>query len=130
MNFYMTLFTQKLIFLYVKEVLASLMINFPHTTRAKQARPHLILSDIYYYSPSCWQSCNSSHDANVNCCKSHNNICRVLGLWFHWNYSFSIIFAKRLRWSTGSVLAFGTQVRGFKPVEAKNSSARLASEGK
>ena len=25
---------------------------------------------------------------------------------------------KRLRWSRGSVLAFGTQVRGFKPAEA------------
>ena len=25
------------------------------------------------------------------------------------------IFSYRLRWSTGSVLAFGTQVRGFKP---------------
>jgi hypothetical protein len=36
-------------------------------------------------------------------------------------------------WSRGSVLAFGTQVRGFKPVgflRAKKSSARLSSEGK
>jgi aspartyl/asparaginyl beta-hydroxylase (cupin superfamily) len=39
---------------------------------------------------------------------------------------------KRLRWSRGSVLAFGTQVRGFKPgfFRAKKSSARLPSEGK
>jgi len=43
---------------------------------------------------------------------------------------------KRLRWSRGSVLAFGTQVRGLKPgrsrpiCRAKKSSARLPSEGK
>jgi hypothetical protein len=43
---------------------------------------------------------------------------------------------ERLRWSRGSVLAFGTQVRRFKPVQshrifrAKKSSARLPSEGK
>ena len=38
----------------------------------------------------------------------------------------------RLRWSRGSVLAFGTQVRGFKPGRSrrKKSSARLSSEGK
>jgi hypothetical protein len=43
---------------------------------------------------------------------------------------------KRLRWSRGSVLAFGTQARGFAPIRsrrifrAKKSSARLPSEGK
>jgi len=43
---------------------------------------------------------------------------------------------KRLRWSRGSVLAFGTQVCGFTPgrspriFRAKKSSARLPSEGK
>jgi len=44
---------------------------------------------------------------------------------------------KRLRWSRGSVLAFGTQVRGFAPGRSrrtfrakKSSSARLPSEGK
>ena len=42
---------------------------------------------------------------------------------------------KRLRWSRGSVLAFGTQIRGFKPgrnrrfFQGENSSARLPSEG-
>ena len=42
----------------------------------------------------------------------------------------------RLRWSRGSVLAFSTQVRGFKPgrsrriFRANRSSARLPSEGK
>jgi len=47
-----------------------------------------------------------------------------------------IISYKRLRWSRGSVLAFSTQVRGFKPgrsrriFRAKKSSARLPSEGK
>ena len=41
-----------------------------------------------------------------------------------------------LRWSRGSVLAFSTKVRGFKPgrsrriFRAKKSSARLPSEGK
>jgi hypothetical protein len=44
-------------------------------------------------------------------------------------------YYQRLRWSRGSVLAFGTQVRGFKPgrsrwiFRAKKSSARLPSEG-
>ena len=43
---------------------------------------------------------------------------------------------QRLRWSGVSVLAFGTQVRGFKPgrsrriFRAKKPSARLPSEGK
>jgi len=43
---------------------------------------------------------------------------------------------KRLRWSKGSVLAFGTQVREIAPgrsrriFRAKKSSARLPSEGK
>jgi len=42
----------------------------------------------------------------------------------------------RLRWSRGSVLAFGTQVRGLKPSQSRQifkgekSSARLPSEGK
>jgi hypothetical protein len=42
----------------------------------------------------------------------------------------------RLRWSRGSLLAFGTQVRGLTPgrsrriFRAKKSSARLPSEGK
>ena len=41
-----------------------------------------------------------------------------------------------IRWSRGSVLAFSTHVRGFKPgrsrriFRAKKSSARLPSEGK
>ena len=48
----------------------------------------------------------------------------------------SNISEERLRWSRGSLLAFGTQVRGFKPgrsrriFRAKKSSARLPSEGK
>jgi hypothetical protein len=62
--------------------------------------------------------------------------------WYCYNFSSSaiklanLIFNKRLRWSRGSVLAFGTQVRGFKPgrsrriLRAKKSSARLPSEGK
>jgi len=92
-SFYMTLVTLKRIFLYVKEVPASLMINFPHMARAKQTRPHLILSDIYYYSPSCWQSCRTWYDAKANCCRSYNICRRVLGLWFHWKSPISIIFS-------------------------------------
>jgi hypothetical protein len=48
----------------------------------------------------------------------------------------SSIIKKRLRWSRDSVLAFGTQVREFKPgrsswiFRAKKSSARLPLEGK
>ena len=48
----------------------------------------------------------------------------------------SIYESKRLGWSTGSVLAFSTQVCGFKPswscrtFRVKKSSARLPSEGK
>jgi hypothetical protein len=46
-----------------------------------------------------------------------------------WTWCNSI--KQRLRWSRGCVLAFSTQVRGFKPGRrAKNSSARLPSEGK
>ena len=47
-----------------------------------------------------------------------------------------IMLPERLRCSRGSVLAFSTQVRGFKPgrnrriFRAKKSSARLRSEGK
>jgi hypothetical protein len=47
-----------------------------------------------------------------------------------------VLGISRLLWSRGSVLAFGTQVRGFKPdrsrriFRAKKSSARLPSEGK
>jgi hypothetical protein len=36
-----------------------------------------------------------------------------LSIW-HWKYLYNIK-NERLRWSRGSVLAFGTQVRGFKP---------------
>jgi hypothetical protein len=48
-----------------------------------------------------------------------------------WRYNLN----QRRRWSRGSVLAFGTQVRGFAPgrnrriFRAKKSSARLPSEG-
>jgi hypothetical protein len=51
-------------------------------------------------------------------------------------YYVSVVNAVRLQWSRSSVLAFGTQVRGFKPgrsrriFRAKKSSARLPSEGK
>jgi len=47
-----------------------------------------------------------------------------------------LLYVQRLRWSRGSVLAFGTQVRGFTPgrslriFRAKKFSARLPSEGK
>ena len=47
-----------------------------------------------------------------------------------------IVCKMRPRWSRGSVLAFSTQVRGFKPgrsrriFRAKKSTARLPSEGK
>ena len=47
-----------------------------------------------------------------------------------------VMKTNRLRWSRGSVLAFSTQVRGFKPgrsrriFRAKKSSARLPSERK
>ena len=53
--------------------------------------------------------------------RSFNTVCTVID---------------RLRWSRGSVLAFGTQVRGFKPgrnrriFKGEKSSARLPSEGK
>ena len=35
---------------------------------------------------------------------------------------------ERLRWSRGSVLAFGTQVRGFKPAEAVGFLRRKISQ--
>jgi len=49
---------------------------------------------------------------------------------------FIYLWQKRLRWSRSSVLAFSTEVRGFKPgrnhriFRAKKSSACLPSEGK
>jgi hypothetical protein len=51
-------------------------------------------------------------------------------------YYIKLVSIMRLRCSRGSVLAFGTQVRGLKPgrssriFQAKKSSARLPSEGK
>jgi hypothetical protein len=48
----------------------------------------------------------------------------VCSYYYHYHYYYyyylGLMFAinlltKRLRWSRGSVLAFGTQVRGFKP---------------
>jgi hypothetical protein len=50
--------------------------------------------------------------------------------------TFAHIVVEQLQWSRGSVLAFGTQVRGFKPgrsrriFRVKKSSARLPLEGK
>ena len=50
--------------------------------------------------------------------------------------SLYIVVKERLRWSRGSVLAFSTQVREFKPgrsrriFRAKKTTARLPSEGK
>jgi len=51
--------------------------------------------------------------------------------------SIIVCLIERLRWSRGSVLAFSTQVRGFKPGRSrrifkgrKKSSARLPSDGK
>ena len=64
--------------------------------------------------------------------------CCVLVLYIHFIihiYIYIYIYI-RLRWSRGSLLAFSTQVRGFKPGRsrrifmAKKSSARLPSEGK
>ena len=56
---------------------------------------------------------------------------------FSWPIIFpSIMCFRRIQWSRGSVLAFSTQVRGFKPgrslriFRAKKSSACLPSEGK
>jgi len=49
---------------------------------------------------------------------------------------FGVIIVDGLRWSSGSLLAFSTHVCGFKLgrnrriFRAKNSSARLPSEGK
>jgi hypothetical protein len=51
-------------------------------------------------------------------------------------FSAEVTIAKQLRWSRGSVLAFGIQVRWFAPsrsrriFRAKKYSARLPSEGK
>ena len=49
-------------------------------------------------------------------------ICNCMLSWYCWIHSTSwhhmsltVSFLKQLRWSRGSVLAFGTKVRGFKP---------------
>ena len=51
-----------------------------------------------------------------------------------WSRGSLLAFGTQVRWSRGSVLAFGTQVRGFTPgrsrriFRVKNSSAHLPSE--
>ena len=45
-----------------------------------------------------------------------NKLCTELALFTRFFFNIYIyIYIERLRWSRGSVLAFGTQVRGFKP---------------
>ena len=74
----------------------------------------------------------------IDCTYRHVTDCTFTHtLTYIYIYSFSrYILQERLRWSRSSVLAFSTQVRGFKPgrshrtFRAKKSSARLPSEGK
>ena len=61
----------------------------------------------------------------------------MCSMFFIWALMMMVSDHERLRWSRGSVLAFSTQVRGFKPGRSrrifkgrKKSSARLPSEGK
>ena len=71
---------------------------------------------------------------------SGGSFCSYLTHFFQLLFLLFFIFPyfsiERLRWSSGSVLAFSTQVCGFKPVRsrqifrAKKSSASLPSEGK
>jgi hypothetical protein len=74
----------------------------------------------------------------VFCCYIYAYILLLLCI-FRSGYSvpfLCVLFLNRIRWSRGSVLAFGTQVRGLKHCrsrrifKAKKSSARLPSEGK
>ena len=67
----------------------------------------------------------------------NSNFCDVIhrlyqGVLYILNVTRCYSTRKRLRWSRGSVLAFGTQVRVFKVgfFRAKKSSAHLPSEGK
>ena len=73
-------------------------------------------------------------------CPTVNNMkmfanCKFLG-GTHLKSPLAVPSREQLRWSGGSVLAFGTQVRGFAPgrsrriFRAKKSSAHLPSEGK
>ena len=74
--------------------------------------------------------CSEIHTKHINTLCAQNGELLNVKLVVH-------IVTRRLRWSRGSVLAFSTQVRGFKPGRSrrifkgrKNSSARLPSEGK
>ena len=73
-----------------------------------------------------WQEPDPSHVTGMTL--AHFILGKFLGVVCHWFL--------RLRWSWGGVLAFSTQVCGFKPgrsrriFRAKKSSARLPSEGK
>jgi len=78
---------------------------------------------LWYTQGSHKPQCNSAH-ALCNFCKTTDTHTHTHTQYiFYYRYSFV-----RLRWSRGSVLAFGTQVRGFKPVgflRSKKSSGEV-----
>jgi len=75
------------------------------------------------------------------CKRMHTSVCECMHGLVKRNYTilflvYVMLCSDWLLWSRGSVLAFSTQVCGFKPgrsrwiFRAKKSSARLPSEGK
>jgi hypothetical protein len=71
-----------------------------------------------------------------NCTMLQNDFAHFYSIESSALFSSDKVNEQRLRWSRGSLLALGTQVRGFKPgrsrriFRAKKSSARLPSERK
>jgi len=106
-----------IIVVYIIIITIIIITQIPHFTAV-----YLVLKTVsdlnLSYSPLCHKLTAISEDIENHC-------------FTHW-----YMYIYRLRWSRGSVLAFGTQVRGFKPgrslgfLRAKKFSARLLSEGK
>ena len=108
---------------------------------------HLLTRSVFTYPEASWKVCPASFRETcqllkfpLNGLRTQSRVNSVVGLLTLASgppYLFSFIYKiKRLRWSRDSVLAFSTQVRGFKPgrsrriFRAKKSSARLPSEVK
>jgi hypothetical protein len=113
-----------------------------HLRNKNQLDPALFLLRLFRQSPpTCFgHICNPSSqtrptNSQLKSTTRTNCIYTVYLLMMGYKYKYARNI-KRLRWSRGSVLAFGTKVRGFAPgrsrqiFRAKKSSARLPSEGK
>ena len=89
-----------------------------------------------YFRRTCWSETIDGFDAKHGQPWTPTVTNKIYYFWAYTKFIARWLEAKRLRSFRGSVLAFSTQVRGFKPgrnrriFRAKKSSARLPSEGK